>query len=115
MSQHFDPFPIDAGRAREELVLLRQRQDERLTDFSRRIQDKSGECDFNSEQERDERIKEALIAGLLDRDLRCRVKESLSFRRNSFMEILDFASHIENVRREEMDRDKRVSQPLTNI
>ena len=31
------------------------------------------------------------------------------------MEILDFASHIENVRREEMDRDKRVSQPLTNI
>ena len=101
VQDYFDPFPIDVGRAREQLVLLRQLPEERLTEFGRRIQTKARDCEFSSAAQRDERMKETLIAGLIDRDLRCRINEDRSFKSNGYHEILVFAGNIENVRRNE--------------
>ena len=88
---------------------MRQLPSERLTELGRRIQLKARDCGFVNGQERDERLKETLITGLLDRDLRCRVKENLSFRHNGFQDVMDFAARIENVRKQEQERDTNVS------
>ena len=53
VQDYFDPFPIDVGRAREQLVLLRQLPEERLTEFGRRIQTKARDCELSSAAQRD--------------------------------------------------------------